>query len=86
MCAPDGDYVDCDDYDHYHDYDDYDDANDYDDYCDYDTEHKRLGVCVCGPDEGSVSFIQHLLLSPKTHKCHHCAVNIREYNIIYKDI
>ena len=46
MCAPDGDYVDCDDYDHYHDYDDYDDADDYDDYCDYDTEHKRLGVCV----------------------------------------
>ena len=32
---------------------------------------------MCGPDEGSVSFIQHLLLSPKTHKCHHCAVNIR---------
>ena len=26
---------------------------------------------VCGPDERSVSFIQHLLLSPKPHKCYH---------------
>ena len=41
------------------------------------TQNTRGSVCVCGPDEGSVSFIQHLLLSPKTHKCHHCAVNIR---------